>query len=56
MLRAAGIPVVQGGNIPDRPIDMVVGTSNVAAARMLVAGLIARYGVDLGDPDMTRPE
>jgi LacI family transcriptional regulator, gluconate utilization system Gnt-I transcriptional repressor len=48
MLRAAGIPVVQGGNIPDQPIDMVAGTSNVVAARTLVAGLISRYGAAIG--------
>jgi LacI family transcriptional regulator, gluconate utilization system Gnt-I transcriptional repressor len=48
MLRAAGIPVVQGGNIPDEPIDMVAGTSNVIASRTLVAGLINRYGTAIG--------
>jgi LacI family transcriptional regulator, gluconate utilization system Gnt-I transcriptional repressor len=48
MLRVAGIPVVQGGNIPDRPIDMVAGTSNVVAARTLVSGLIRRYGAAIG--------
>jgi LacI family transcriptional regulator, gluconate utilization system Gnt-I transcriptional repressor len=48
MLRAAGIPVVQGGNIPERPIDMVAGTSNVAAAQTLVRGLIGRYGAAVG--------
>jgi LacI family transcriptional regulator, gluconate utilization system Gnt-I transcriptional repressor len=48
MLRNAGIPVVQGGNIPDVPIDMVVGTSNIAASRSLVAGLIRRYGPAIG--------
>jgi LacI family gluconate utilization system Gnt-I transcriptional repressor len=48
ILRMAGIPVVQGGNIPDEPIDMVAGTSNVVAARTLVAGLIQRYGAAIG--------
>ncbi len=48
MLRAAGLPVVQGGNIPDAPIDMVVGTSNLKAAQTLVNGLIQRYGPDIG--------
>ena len=33
MLRARGIPVVEGGNLHDAPIDMVVGYSNVDAAR-----------------------
>ena len=48
MLRASGMPVVQGGNIPDQPIDMVVGTSNLIASQTLVEGLIARYGVNIG--------
>ena len=48
MLKNAGLPIVQGGNIPDTPIDMVAGTSNVVAARALVAGLIDRYGPDIG--------
>ncbi len=44
MLLAAGIPVVQGGNIPDRPIDMAVGTSNFDSARLLVETLVDAYG------------
>lgn len=44
MLQSSGIPVVQGGNLPDRPIDMAVGTSNFASSRDLVTGLIKRYG------------
>jgi LacI family gluconate utilization system Gnt-I transcriptional repressor len=48
MLRASGMPVVQGGNIPDQAIDMVVGTSNVDASRTLVRGLIQRYGPAIG--------
>jgi LacI family transcriptional regulator, gluconate utilization system Gnt-I transcriptional repressor len=44
LLRAAGIPVVQGGNIPAKPIDMAVGVSNVDAAAAVVAHLVARYG------------
>jgi LacI family transcriptional regulator, gluconate utilization system Gnt-I transcriptional repressor len=48
MLRAAGLPVVQGGNIPDIPIDMVAGTSNTVASRALVEGLIQRYGGEIG--------
>lgn len=43
-LRGSGIPVVQGGNIPDRPIDMAVGSSNFVSSRELVACLIERYG------------
>jgi LacI family transcriptional regulator, gluconate utilization system Gnt-I transcriptional repressor len=48
MLRAAGLPVVQGGNIPEVPIDMVAGTSNIVASRALVAGLVRRYGGEIG--------
>ena len=33
MLTGAGIPVVEGGNLTAAPIDMVVGYSNVDAAR-----------------------
>jgi LacI family gluconate utilization system Gnt-I transcriptional repressor len=47
LLRAAGIPVVQGGNIPAEPIDMAVGVSNVDAAAAVVAHLISRYGTDI---------
>ena len=35
MLQRAGIPVVEGGNLTDDPIDMVVGFSNVAASRAI---------------------
>jgi LacI family transcriptional regulator, gluconate utilization system Gnt-I transcriptional repressor len=48
MLRAARLPVVQGGNIPEVPIDMVAGTSNIVASRALVAGLVRRYGGEIG--------
>jgi LacI family transcriptional regulator, gluconate utilization system Gnt-I transcriptional repressor len=48
MLFAAGLPVVQGGNIPESPIDMVAGTSNIIASRTLVEGLIRRYGGEIG--------
>ncbi|MGL4243671.1 MAG: LacI family DNA-binding transcriptional regulator [Beijerinckiaceae bacterium] len=48
MLRAARLPVVQGGNIPETPIDMVAGTSNTIASRTLVDGMIARYGGAIG--------
>lgn len=47
LLRASGIPVVQGGNIPAKPIDMAVGVSNVDAAAAVVAHLVARYGTDI---------
>jgi LacI family transcriptional regulator, gluconate utilization system Gnt-I transcriptional repressor len=42
MLRRAGIPVVEGGNLGDDPIDMVVGYSNTAAAREATRHLIRR--------------
>jgi len=42
LLRAAGIPVVEGGNLPTRPIDMVVGFSNIEAAAMATRHLIER--------------
>jgi LacI family gluconate utilization system Gnt-I transcriptional repressor len=48
MLRAAGIPVVEGGNIPESPVDFVVGMSNIEAAATLVEYLIARYGTEIG--------
>ena len=43
MLKRAGIPVVEGGNLTDRPIDMVVGYSNVKAASD-----VTRYLIDAG--------
>jgi LacI family gluconate utilization system Gnt-I transcriptional repressor len=42
LLREAAIPVVEGGNLPRRPIDMVVGYSNVEAAATVTRHLIAR--------------
>lgn len=48
MLKSAGLPVVQGGNIPEVPIDMAVGTPNILASETIVAGLIARYGSEIG--------
>lgn len=47
LLRAAGIPIVEGGNIPTDPIDMAVGVSNVDASAAVVAHLIGRYGPDV---------
>jgi LacI family gluconate utilization system Gnt-I transcriptional repressor len=40
MLKRAGIPVVEGGNLTERPIDMVVGYSNVKAASDVTRHLI----------------
>jgi LacI family gluconate utilization system Gnt-I transcriptional repressor len=45
MLERAGIPVVEGGNLTANPIDMVVGYSNIEAARTVTRYLIERgYG------------
>jgi LacI family gluconate utilization system Gnt-I transcriptional repressor len=41
MLAAAGIPVVETGNLTASPIDMVVGYSNFEAARAMTRALIA---------------
>ena len=43
MLQRAGIPVVEGGNLTDEPIDMVVGYSNVAAARDVTRHLLRQF-------------
>jgi LacI family gluconate utilization system Gnt-I transcriptional repressor len=42
MLKRAGIPVVEGGNLTDAPIDMVVGYANVDAAREMTRYLLKR--------------
>ena len=42
MLQRADIPVVEGGNLTTRPIDMLVGFSNVDAARTITRYLIQR--------------
>jgi LacI family gluconate utilization system Gnt-I transcriptional repressor len=42
MLTSAGIPVVEGGNLTASPIDMVVGYSNVDAAREITRYLLKR--------------
>jgi LacI family gluconate utilization system Gnt-I transcriptional repressor len=44
LLARAGIPVVQGGNYADTPLDMAVGTSNFESSRDLVMHLVRRYG------------
>jgi LacI family transcriptional regulator, gluconate utilization system Gnt-I transcriptional repressor len=48
LLKAAGVPVVEGGNIPQTPIDMVVGVSNVDAAACVVEYLVRTYGPNVG--------
>lgn len=42
MLVASGIPVVEGGNLGDHPIDMAVGHSNLAGSYEATRHLIAR--------------
>ena len=42
LLRQAATPVVEIGSLPRRPIDMVVGCSNAAAARAMTEWLLAR--------------
>jgi len=42
LLRQAGVPVVEIGSLPRRPIDMVVGYSNAAGARAITEWLLAR--------------
>jgi len=44
MLERAGIPVVEAGNLTRSPVDMVVGYSNVEAARTMTRYLLQRYG------------
>jgi LacI family gluconate utilization system Gnt-I transcriptional repressor len=48
MLERAGIPVVEGGNLTARPIDMVVGYSNVEAARTVTRYLVKRGFAKIG--------
>ena len=61
MLKRAGIPVVEGGNLGGEPIDMAVGYDNVAAARAVTRHLIrqgyrsiAYIGADPKDNDRAR--
>jgi len=48
MLRESGLPVVEGGNLTDRPIDMVVGYSNAMAAMHVTQYLIGRGYAPIG--------
>jgi LacI family gluconate utilization system Gnt-I transcriptional repressor len=61
MLKRAGIPVVEGGNLGGEPIDMAVGYDNVGAARAVTRHLIrqgyrsiAYIGADPKDNDRAR--
>lgn len=42
MIKAAGIPVVETMDIPQEPIDMVVGLDHRAAAKAMVEAMLAR--------------
>jgi len=48
LLTEAGTPVVEGGNLTDAPIDMVVGYSNVAAAREITRHLVRKRYAPIG--------
>jgi LacI family gluconate utilization system Gnt-I transcriptional repressor len=48
MLARAGIPVVEGGNLTDAPIDMVVGFHNVDAARAVTRYLLGKGYAPIG--------
>jgi LacI family gluconate utilization system Gnt-I transcriptional repressor len=48
MLQRSGIPVVEGGNLTTRPIDMLVGFSNVDAARAITRYLVQRRYPSIG--------
>jgi LacI family gluconate utilization system Gnt-I transcriptional repressor len=48
MLKRAGIPVVEGGNLAADPIDMVVGYDNVEAARTITRYLLTRRYTPVG--------
>lgn len=48
LLRAAGLPVVEGSNLPRRPIDMVVGFSNTQAAAAITRHLMERNYSPIG--------
>lgn len=48
LLAGAGIPIVEGANLTRRPIDVVVGFDNVAAAATAVSHLIDRGHAPIG--------
>lgn len=47
LVHAAGIPVVQGANLPETPIDLAVGISYKQGSAAMVRFLIDRYGTDI---------
>ena len=42
LLRNAGIPIVETGDLTDRPLDMVVSYSNFEASRAMTASIWQR--------------
>jgi LacI family gluconate utilization system Gnt-I transcriptional repressor len=48
MLKRSGIPVVEGGNLTQTPIDMVVGYSNMEAARTVTRYLVKQGYAPIG--------
>ena len=48
MLQRSGIPVVEGGNLTAKPIDMLVGFSNVEAACAITRYLVQRRYAPIG--------
>lgn len=48
LLRGARVPVVEGGNLHARPLDMEVGYSNVGAAAEITHLLLSRYDGPIG--------
>jgi LacI family gluconate utilization system Gnt-I transcriptional repressor len=48
MLKRAGIPVVEGGNLTEKPIDMVVGYSNVNAGSEVTRYLLKAGHAKIG--------
>ncbi len=48
LLRTAGLPVVEGVNLPKDPIDLAVGTSYVEATEAIVGFLLKDYGPEIG--------
>ena len=48
MIERAGVPVIETGDIPRRPIDMVVSYSNMAASRAMTRHLVERGYQNIG--------
>jgi LacI family transcriptional regulator, gluconate utilization system Gnt-I transcriptional repressor len=48
MLRSARLPIVEGGNLHARPLDMEVGYSNASAASEITRLVLSRYDGPIG--------